>query len=102
MVMLRLPSPALLALRRLSKESGVSVGQIIRSGVELKLASIVPKLISIAEDSDRSELSQLRAIKYLDMCIQAAQYLGQDGLEIARAKATDDSPNPTSNATVCQ
>ena len=94
---LRLPRPALLALRKLSKQTGVTMGEIIRSGLNQRLAMLIPELIQMSERAERSPQRALTAIRMLDLCTEASLYLGPHGLEIARKRARDDNAKNVSS-----
>jgi Arc/MetJ-type ribon-helix-helix transcriptional regulator len=83
----RLPRPALEALKLLAKRSHKSVSELVRSGVLASLAYAIPQQAEIATNEKRAARRRLEAIKNIRLITRASVYMGPDGLRLARAEA---------------
>ncbi len=86
----RLPSPAVKALKVMASDLGISVSRLVRAGVDAKLAELVPTLVELSRDETASPAKRLRAMKMLRQLTIAELYMGPMGLKIARAKVMEE------------
>lgn len=84
---LRLPRPALEAIRELAKHTDRTVADVLRTGVIASLVQAVAPAAAIAKDENAAPSRRLEAADLLRLVTTAATYLGPLGLKIARAEA---------------
>ncbi len=85
----RLPRPALDALRALSKSSRIPVARIVRAGIEFKLAEYAAELVKVAKNPDASPVKRMEMMERIREIGLVAVHFGPLGLEMARKRASD-------------
>jgi len=84
---IRLPAESVRALKELAGIGGVSVSEIVRSGILASLAHAIEPLAKTVNDDSRPARKRLTAIKRLRKIMEAGLHMGPVGLQLARAKA---------------
>ena len=82
----RMPKPAVQALKKLARQCNSTISKVVRAGVAAKLATMVPPLVKTTRDDTASDWQKLQAIKTLRLLAMTALYLGPRGLEMARGR----------------
>lgn len=89
---IRLPGPALKAIRELAKREHVTVAEAVRAGVMASMGNAVGPLIERIRNAQGSTRRRISAMKLLRLYMEADLHMGPMGLRIARDRA-NKKPN---------
>ena len=78
-VQVRMPTPALKALKKLAASEKASVSQIVRSAIVRRLSDEIGPLTKIAKDETAAPSKRLRAITAVRLIVEVGHAHGTDG-----------------------
>ncbi len=88
-VNLRLPSPAIKALKVLARHSKIPLTHIIRAGVVEALNKSLMHMAALAQDSNATPRRRMAATESVRLLMIANRHLSPEGLRLARKAAIE-------------
>ena len=86
-VHVRLPGPAVAALRQLARGEGASLSALVRAAIDARLCAEIAPLAALARDEDAAATKRMKAAKTIRLIAEVALHVGPMGLRIARERA---------------
>ena len=88
-VHVRMPRPALAALKELAHREKSTISHVVRCGVMAAAARAIKPMVDVVRDKKRSPFHRIAAIGAIRACMRADLHMGPMGLKLARQRRVD-------------